>query len=87
MPARIGPYRLEIHLPPEFRNRPPATQNGDALPPQPSTMKGVLLLRIHHGPRSVSISADFPPVGGREKLRIAGFVNDKREGLDFLPGN
>ena len=31
--ARIGPHRLEIDLPQEFGNRPPATQNRDAFSP------------------------------------------------------
>jgi hypothetical protein len=29
----VGPQRLEIELPPEFGNRPPATQNRDAFSP------------------------------------------------------
>jgi hypothetical protein len=29
----IGPHRLEIDLPPEFGNCPPATQNRDAFSP------------------------------------------------------
>jgi hypothetical protein len=31
--VRIGPHRLEIDLPLEFRNCPPATQNRDAFSP------------------------------------------------------
>jgi hypothetical protein len=31
--VRIGPHGLEIDLPPEFGNCPPATQNRDAFSP------------------------------------------------------
>ena len=48
--AWIGPHHLEIDPATEFGNLPPATEIGDALPPQPSAMKDLLLLRIHHGP-------------------------------------
>jgi hypothetical protein len=49
--ARIGPHRLEIDLPPELGNRPPATQNGDAFSSQPRAKKYALELRVHHDPR------------------------------------
>ena len=46
--ARIGPHRLEIDLPPEFGNRPPATQNGDAPSSQQCAVNDAFLLRVHH---------------------------------------
>ena len=50
-PARVGPDPLKIDLPPEFGNRPPTTQNGDAFSPQPCTMNDAFLLRVYHGSR------------------------------------
>jgi hypothetical protein len=44
--AWIGPHHLEIDLAPELGNRAPATQQSNALPPQPSAMKNALLLRV-----------------------------------------
>ena len=49
--ARIGPHRLEIDLPPELGNRPPATQKGDAISPQPCATKDAFLLEVYHGSR------------------------------------
>ena len=49
--ARIGPHCLEIDLPPEFGNHPPATQNGDTLSPQQCAMNDAFLFSVHHGLR------------------------------------
>jgi hypothetical protein len=47
--ARIGPYLLEIYLPPKLGDRPPATQKGDAFSPQPGVIKNIFLLGAYHG--------------------------------------
>jgi len=59
--VRIGPHRLEIDLPQELGNRPPAAQKGDAFSPQPSTMKDAFLFWVDHGSRpDVRLGAGRP---------------------------
>jgi hypothetical protein len=49
--ARVGPYCLEIDLPPEFGDGSPAAQSSDAVSPQPRAIKDAFLLRVYHGSR------------------------------------
>ena len=65
--VRIGPHRLEIDLPQELGNRPPAAQKGDAFSPQPSTMKDAFLFWVDHGSRP-----DVRLGAGRPVSRYAG---------------
>jgi hypothetical protein len=46
---RIGPHRLEIYLPSQLGDRPPATQKGNAFSPQPGSMENIFLLGAYHG--------------------------------------
>jgi hypothetical protein len=56
-PARIGPHGLKLNLPLQLGNHPPPAQRGDARSPQPSAVKDLLLLKVHHGLRQPSISS------------------------------
>ena len=74
--ARVGPHRLEIDLPPELGNRPPPTQNGDAVSPQPCATKDAFLLRVNHGSRRAS-GLGGPPFEASRIFLYSGCVNAK----------